>query len=157
MKSIPELLEDAKKHLDDNERVEATVFGAYATEAFGGDSVRNGLLIATDYRIVFYAKKFFGYQLKSFPFTKISSIETSESFMGTAITFFSAGTKVRIKWIDEIQDTDLPKFLSFTRSNIGKSSKGTSDDISVQIRKLADLHSARILADEEFGGKKVTC
>ena len=61
------LLAGAAEHLDAGESVEAAVLGTYETEIAGSDSVRSGILIATDRRLVFFAKKVTGYELESFP------------------------------------------------------------------------------------------
>ncbi|MEN8673030.1 hypothetical protein [Nocardioides sp.] len=57
MATIDKLLEQAKAHLNPGEQVASAVHGTYETKILGSDSVRTGILMATDTRIVFYAKK----------------------------------------------------------------------------------------------------
>lgn len=47
----------ARSHLDAGEQVLGAVQGTYETKILGNDSVRTGVLIATEQRVVFYAKK----------------------------------------------------------------------------------------------------
>ena len=51
------------------------VLGAYETKIMGRDSVRNGIFVATNKRLVFFAKKLTGFDLEIFPYKNISSIE----------------------------------------------------------------------------------
>ena len=75
MGKADKLLEQAKPHLEPDEVVRAAVMGAYEAKVMGSDSVRNGVLIATDRRVVFYAKKLGGFDLESFPYRNISSFQ----------------------------------------------------------------------------------
>ena len=161
MAKVDKLIESSKEHLNQGEQIIAVAFGVYETKIMGEDTVRNGILLATDNRIVFYAKKMFGFDLESFPYSNISSLEMSKGFMGYKISFFSSGNKVSVKWINEqhCQGKDMNGFVEFVRSNIGKkenstNSRGSSLDIPEQIKKLAELNSQGILTDDEFSKKK---
>ena len=65
-------------YLDPDEVIQATAFGAYETTILGGDSLRNGVLAATNKRLVFFAKKLTGYDMEVFPYSNISSFEMSK-------------------------------------------------------------------------------
>ena len=82
MAKIDRLLERAREHFDEGEQPLQTVFGAYETKIMGGDSVRNGIFIATDRRLLFYAKKLTGYDLEAFLYANISSMEMGKNLMG---------------------------------------------------------------------------
>ena len=58
------LLALARLHFDDDETDLRSVRGSYETKRLGSDSVRNGILIATNKRAVFYAKKAVGHDIK---------------------------------------------------------------------------------------------
>lgn len=49
-------LELVEEHLDHGENIRASVFGVYECKIMGGDSIRNGIFIATENRIVFFAR-----------------------------------------------------------------------------------------------------
>ncbi|MBT0995535.1 PH domain-containing protein [Cellulomonas sp. DKR-3] len=159
MAKIEKLLEQATDHLEAGEEVIAAVQGTYETKKMGNDWTRAGILIATQKRIVFYAKKMGGYDLESFPYDKVSSYEQSKSMMGHSVTFFASGNKVAMKWISD--QAALQVFSDLVRDKIhGGSatlditSTNIHDDVMRQIRKLAELHQAGILTDEEFTSKK---
>jgi len=89
------------KHLDADEEILASVMGAYETEIMGNDSVRNGVFLATNRRLVFFAKKLTGFDFESFPYDKISSLEAGKNLMGKKVTFFASGNKAAMKWIND--------------------------------------------------------
>lgn len=148
-------LELVRPHLKDGENIKFSVFGAYETKVLGNDSVRNGIFVATESRIVFFAKKLMGYDLESFPFENISSIEQSKGLMGHTITFYASGNKASMKWISK---GDVQSFMNYVQSNLGKT-KVTSintgkSDIPTQIQKLSELKDQGILTEDEFNQKK---
>lgn len=154
MAKIDRLTEKVKEYLNPNEEVVAIVMGAYETEILGSDSVRNGILIATNKRLVFYAKKLMGYELEDFPLSNISSIESGKNMMGHNISFFASGNKVKMKWIN---DGKIKKFVEYVRSEIGKDSSSNNskeESIPDQIEKLSKLKDQGILTDDEFQTKK---
>ncbi|PNA90521.1 hypothetical protein C1X27_27340, partial [Pseudomonas sp. MPR-AND1B] len=77
--------------------------------------LKEGIFVATNKRLVFFGKKMFGYNLETFPYSNISSIEIAKEFMGHKIAFFASGNKVGMKWI---QQGDIEKFLQHTRNAI---------------------------------------
>lgn len=147
-------LRHIKTHLRDTEDVLASVYGQYETSIMGNNSIRSGIFVATKQRLVFFAKKMVGYDLESFPYNKISSLEMSEGIMGYKISFYASGNKVKMKWIDA---GDVPKFVSFVNSKISEDSdqsKNTNLDIPTQIEKLSLLMEKGLLTHEEFQNKK---
>jgi hypothetical protein len=95
-------------HLQEGETIISSIFGAYETKRMGNETVRNGVFAITQNRIIFFAKKMFGYDLESFKFDKISSIERSKNFMGHSITIYTSGNDVKIKWVN---DGEFPQFM----------------------------------------------
>lgn len=154
-----ELYKQAKEHFEPDEERVQHVFGAYECKILGKNSARNGIMIATNKRLVFYAKKLGGYDLEVFPYENISSIESGKSLMGHTVTFYSSGNKVSMKWIrDKERAID---FIKQVKSRIGKKPANakeevaaTNDDIPTQIKRLAELKDAGILTEEEFASKK---
>lgn len=146
-----------KEHLDSNETIKTSVFGSYEGKLMGNDTIRSGVLAATDKRVVFFAKKLFGFEMESFLFKNISSVEKSKGLMGHAITINASGNDVKMKWI---QKGEIEKFTEFVNSNLGVSSEASSveakvdNDIPSQIKKLSELLEQGILTEEEFSTKK---
>lgn len=155
MATIDKLVKKARPHLDADERIGPVVYGAYETEMFGQDTVRNGVMLATDRRLFFYAKKLGGHQTESFPYGNISSIEAGKNLMGGAVSFFASGNKVSMKWI---QAGDLDGLVNTVRSRMGErkapEAAPAAPDFAAQIEKLADLHARGLLTDAEFSDKK---
>ena len=95
------LIRLASDLLDSNEEILESVYGAYVTETpVLGDTIRRGVLIATDRRLLFYGKKLMGYQLEVFSYRHITSFSVNRRFMsGDTITFVAAGNQVEIRWV----------------------------------------------------------
>jgi hypothetical protein len=154
--NIEKLIGQAREYFEPGESPVASVYGAYETKIMGSDSVRNGIFIATNKRLLFYGKKLFGYDLEIFPYSNISSIEMGKNMMGHHISFFASGNKASMKWIKK---GDVPGFVEQVKSQIGKkaqviSSSDSKTDIAEQITKLAELRDKGILSEEEFQSKK---
>ena len=77
--------------LHDNEEIAHGIFGAYETKSLGNDTVKNGVLAATEERIIFCAKRLSGYDSEIFHYNKISTFELSKKIMGNIVTFYSSG------------------------------------------------------------------
>lgn len=158
MATIDKLLKAAHEHFDKEEQPLAVVLGAYESKILNKDTVRNGIFIATEKRVIFYAKKMFGYDMEVFPYNNISSIEMSKGMTGHTISLFTSGNKVKMKWINY---GDIPKFVELVNEAIQKKNSfaqtaatTSSDDITEQLTKLAALKDQGILTEEEFTAKK---
>lgn len=158
MGKLEKLTKQAAAHLDEGEAAELSVLGAYETKRMGQDTVRNGVLIATENRLVFYAKRMGGYDLESFPYENISSFEQGKNMMGGNVSFFASGNKVFVKWI---KDGDLRGLVEYVRSRMGKkkpsddnASAAPTESITDQLTKLGELRDAGVLTDDEFQAKK---
>jgi hypothetical protein len=150
----PKLTKQLKPHLQNQEKIVSSVKGTYEIKIMNKDSIRNGNLIATDKRIIFFAKKLFGYDLESFPFKNISSIEKSKGMLGHSITFFASGNKCTMKWI---KSGEISNFTDYVNTKIGVSNNETEktlESIPDLIKKLHKLKDEGILSEEEFNTKK---
>ncbi|MDA3032127.1 MAG: PH domain-containing protein [Actinomycetota bacterium] len=163
MASERKLLEGAEQHMEPGEQIVSNVPGTYETKIMGTDSVRSGLLIATDRRVVFYAKKLTGYDIESFPYTSISSIDQGKNMMGHKVTFYASGNKVDVKWITDLEK--LQRFMDSAKSHIHARTAAKpalqppptpteAPDVMAQIRSLGELRDAGVLTDQEFAAKK---
>lgn len=138
--------------LREDETVVFSLSGVYETKSLGADTIRNGVLIATENRIVFYAKRFTGYDSESFKYSNISSIETGKKVLGATVTFFASGNQVNMKWIAE---PDYQKFVEYVDDRIGKKESVTqADDNLTQLKKLKELLDMEAITQEEFDIKK---
>lgn len=154
MAKIDKLIQHAKKHLEEGEEILASVMGAYETKMLGNNAMKNGVFIATKSRIVFFGKRLTGYDLESFPYSNISSIEMGKNLMGHHISFFASGNKIKMKWINA---GDIDSFISLVKSNIGSKSGMENRQLSCpadEIKKYAELRDQGIITEEEFNAKK---
>jgi hypothetical protein len=155
---LDKLVDSAYEHLEPQERIKAAVLGSYETTRLGTETLRNGILIATDRRVVFYSKRLTGYELESFPYSNISSFDQGKNFMGHTITFYASGNKVNVKWI--ANQIDALVLLTETvkkgmNSRVSTSnSLANSDDIMEKLKKLGELRAAGVLTETEFESKK---
>jgi hypothetical protein len=51
------LVSEARRHFDKGEELLAVVQGVYEIQLMGSATVRTGIFIATDRRLIFYAKR----------------------------------------------------------------------------------------------------
>jgi len=156
MANLKKNLAAAQEHLERDEKVVATVYGAYEAKLMGKDTLRNGVFIATDRRLVFFGKKMFGYDMEVFPYTNISSIDMGKSLMGHHFSFYASGNKASMKWISE---GDVQAFIAHVKDAIQKKAPqatvpASGMDIPDQLRKLGELRDNGVLTDEEFLTKK---
>ena len=147
------------EHLDPDESVLASCWGCYETKSLGTDTLKNGILVVTEKRVILYGKRFSGFNLETFPYDKISAIELSKGFLGKKISVKMSGNETTLKYIktgDGDPDAVVSKAKELMECNSSNSilkSSGESDIIE-QIRKLAELKDAGILSESEFDAKK---
>ncbi len=162
MAKIDKLIAQAANHLESGEEIRASVLGAYETKIMGSDSVRQGTFIATDRRLVFFAKKLGGYDFESFPYENISSFEEGKSMLGHTMSLFASGNKVSMKYIKSGED--FRTFVGVVRNSMGKrqallptapdSVGSKTPDVMSQLKQLGELRDAGVLTEEEFQAKK---
>lgn len=154
MGKIDKLLKQARVHMQPDENVLSVVFGAYETKVMNADTLRNGIIIATNSRILFYGKRTFGFDLESFLYTNISSFEYGKDLMGRKISFFASGNKVKMKWINA---GDVEEFIATVQDKLSKKEAKTEKadaSIADKIKQLASLRDDGIITEEEFTEKK---
>ncbi|WP_086427875.1 PH domain-containing protein [Staphylococcus cornubiensis] len=159
-----ELITDSFLHK--NEEIVYSIFGAYETKTLGNDTVKNGVLAATEERIIFCAKRLSGYDSEIFHYNKISTFELSKKLMGNIITFYSSGNKVSIKWIN---DDELDDFIEFVNEKINGKVTGSQNVLETEpdnssldneleafkkIKMLKELLDMDAITQEEFEAKK---
>lgn len=162
MAKLDRLVGQAHEHLEPGEVVLAAVQGSYETKILGSDTTRAGVLLATDRRIVFYAKKLGGFDLESFPYRGVSSFEQSKSMMGFSVAFFASGNRVHMKWIPATNDVVL--FTDVIKRHLHAGSSGVpaqvdepanaQRDTMSLLRQLGELREAGVLTQQEFDDKK---
>jgi hypothetical protein len=108
------LLSRAQQHLDGREQVLGSIKGVYDTSS-PDFLARLGIWIATDRRLVFYAKRLARYELESFPYSDISSLEQRPAAAGRSLKFIAYGREV---WMRSITDKEFPDFIETLRGKM---------------------------------------
>lgn len=127
----------------------------YLDEGKGGTG--NGLIVATNYRVLLIDKSLlsFGIKMEDFPYDKISSVSVETGFLKGVLKIICSGNTAKINMV-----TGAKEFSEFVRQKT--MSKPTiqqqtiEPDILGQIEKLADLKNKGILTDDEFNTKKAS-
>ncbi len=116
----------------------------------------NGLLVATNNRLIFIDKPTlgFGIKMEDFPYDKISSVSVETGFLKGELKLICSGNTATINLV-----TGAKVFSEFVRQKTsGKNNTQIQpqqdNDILSQIEKLADLKEKGILSEEEFSTKK---
>ena len=160
MAKINKLLDRAKEHFESGEEAITTILGVYGTEVFKGKGQRHGILVATNQRLVFYAKKGTGFEFEVFPYETISSIDAGKSFMGHHVSFFSSGNKVSMEWI---QTEDIQEFVEAVKSRVGEakstaptSAQTTDDQLAQPDEEPPKLRDAGGVSESDEEAKPTT-
>ena len=161
MARIDRLLGKAESHFGKGERALQTVFGVYDITRMGHDAVRTAILVATNQRLLFYAKKWVGYDLESYPYTNISSIEMGKNLAGRHVSFFTSGNDVTLKWITQ---GDMGAFVDAVKAQMETAKPGSAPpearsnepptDFVEQLERLGKLHQDGVISTQEFSVKK---
>lgn len=154
-----QIIELVGEHLQSDEEIlqknnsPIIIDGQYETKIMGGDSLRTGYLIATNQRVIFYAKKITGYEIESFPYAMLSSFEGGKNFLGNHIQIVASGNTANIKWITDktgyqiLLDTvhaEMTKSKVPSRENLQQSS------IADELIKISQLLENKSITEEEF-------
>jgi len=121
----------------------------------------NGILVATNRRLVFVDKGFlYGLKVEDFPYEKISSIQYETGLLLGKLTIFTSGNKAVI---DNVYKEKVRAFGDWVRAKISNASvisppsmpkvnatSSPSLDIIEQLERLAKLKEQGILTEEEF-------
>jgi hypothetical protein len=142
----------------ENDNNPVIIDGQYEVKMMGEDHVRKGFLIATNQRVIFYAKKLTGYEIESFPYVNISSFEGGKNFMGNNIKIIASGNTAYVKWITDKKGFQI--LLNTVHSEMAKSktlsSKETpsSNSFADEITKISKLLENNLISEEEFQSLK---
>lgn len=121
---------------------------------------RQGLLVATDKRLIFIHKgMLFGINVQDFTYQKITTIEYNTGLIDGRFRVFAAGNCEEIKSV--IPKSRVREFGEFVRSKLNIKSEAPpapvmvqSTSVAEQLERLAALKEKGILTDDEFAVQK---
>lgn len=140
LKALPEILQT-------DEHIKYIVRGLY--------NGRNGVLVATTGRIIFFDKgRFWGMQVEEFRYENITSVEYSTGLISGEIVIHTAGKSTKIDMVP----LGFQRFTDVVREIISKYNSPTlakgNEDFLSKLERLAELKRSGILTDEEFAVAK---
>lgn len=117
-----------------------------------------GLLVATDRRLLFVNKGLMSLKVEDFGYDKITSLQYKTGMMFGEIDVLASGNRATFK---NIEKGHVRAFADWVRARISAPKAGgpsvvvqTGASASDELTKMAELHKAGILTDEEFAAKK---
>lgn len=119
----------------------------------------NGLLVATNYRVIFIDKPTlgFGIKMEDFQYDKISSVSVETGFLKGVLKIVCSGNTAKINLVTGAKEfSEFVRQKTMSKPTIIQHQSNNEPDILSQIEKLADLKEKGILTDEEFNSKKAS-
>lgn len=114
----------------------------------------NGILVATNKRLVFVDKKMiFGIRVEDFPYDRITNIKYETSLLYGKLTIYTAAKKAVI---DQVTKSSVRSFGDWIRARISPATgnvldrdSGQADSIA-KLERLVKLKAEGILSEDEF-------
>lgn len=117
MARVEKLLQLAKQNFEEGEEILSFVDGAFQTTVNNKNSIRTGVLIATNEKVRFCGKRLFFIFDDIIEYKDIYDIELSEEKLG--YTIFINGKK-KSYFMKFIISTDVKRFVAILKENKGK-------------------------------------
>lgn len=115
-----------------------------------------GILVATDRRLIFFDKGLLGSTVAEYPYRSITSIEHGAGLMMGEIRITVAGN---VDKIDQIFKEHVQGFVELVRAKMEQAQSSAAPapavpDLATQLQQLADLRDRGALTDEQFEAAK---
>jgi hypothetical protein len=115
----------------------------------------NGIMVATDRRLIFIDKGIVGLKTEDFAYDKISSIQMKTGMVFGEIEIDAAGNRSKIQNMDKTVARELADWIrNRIQTRATSPSAPASADPIEQIARLAKLKDAGAITEEEFAAKK---
>lgn len=145
-KEVKELL----NILMDNEEIEKVDSG-FLKEGKG--MTGHGLLVATNYRLIFIDKSTFGFGVKmeDFPYKNITSVSVETSLLKSSLKIICSGNTAVIDVVTGAKQlSEFVRQKTYSLEHPKTENKNLENDILGKIEKLAELKEKGILSEDEF-------
>lgn len=126
----------------------------------GKDAQRNGQFVLTDQRVCFYRKGMLGEVFDTIPLAKITSVETLSRMGYRLMRLHTSHDELAFKTFeakelfDQVHDRLEAVRHGETNGSTPSAAHPPTNDITDQLKKLAELRDAGILTEAEFSAKK---
>ena len=127
----------------------------------------NGLLVATNRRIIFLDKGWTSFKMEDFSYDKVTTIESQTGLFFGELTIYASGNKEQIKQVPK--DFQVRPFADFVRNKLEtfkhsggqpsatppeQTTQGPPTSIVEELKQLAALRDDGVLTEEEFAALK---
>src|SRR5579884_1056463 len=149
----------AQRVLAEGEKVLDVTTGMGKVRRMGSDSKRNGALLVTDRRVIFFTKRLDGYEMSDHVYGLLTSVDYKKGVITGNLNLSASGDHYHISMIPK---NDVERVAQCIRSQMAAvrshaappAAQSNTSGIPEQIKKLAVLHEQGILTDSEFAAKK---
>lgn len=147
-----------ERHSIDGESVIAWSEG-YIGDVMGkGDKTqRNGALIVTEARVIFYRKGLLGEILETMPLKSLTSVERKSKLGHRIIKLHTSHDDLEFKTFNKDGETSVANAIEEGRSEKSPAPVAVlapQEDGLDKLKKLAELKDAGVLSEDEFNSKK---
>jgi len=147
---------NAKGVLHEGEQVLDVSTGMVEARRLGSKTKRNGTVLVTDRRVVLFTKKLGGHEVNDHAYNLLTTLDYKRGAMFGDLVLSSAGDQTRVSMIPK---ADIERIATTIRKCMAEAYAGGAQvtktvSAADEIKKLAELHTAGILTDEEFTAKK---
>lgn len=149
-------IEGAREHLENNEEIIDYLFGMYDSKILGEDTKRNGVLVATNKRVIFYGKKMLGYELETIDYQKISSVDYSKGLVYGKLKIYTSGNDIEF---ETTMEHNARKFMQLIKEEAVSPQKDSTTNTPQknsieELKEYKELLDLEIITQEEFDAKK---
>jgi hypothetical protein len=162
-KRLRKRLGKAEQALTEGEEIIDGATGMVPVRRMGTQTSRNGVVIATDRRVILFATKVGGYDVQDFAYGLLTSVDHKKGVMYGDLRLNAAGDSAHVK---QIPKDDIERLAQSIRGRIATShapqaaapaaaeSAAAPPDPHDELRKLAALRDDGIITEEDFEAKK---
>lgn len=126
-----------------------------ASGQYGG---RQGLLVVTDRRLLFYEKGMGRSRQEDFPYSKISSIQTSTGMMSGELIIFASGNKAKVeKVLPKERTTEIGDYIRNRISDdkpVTTPTAAAAPSAADRLQTLQSMRDQGLVSDDEFEAKR---
>jgi hypothetical protein len=148
-------IDQAKHVLTDDEVVLDVTTGLCKVMRMNRVTTRNGALLVTTKRVIFFTKKLGGYEMNDIVYHLLTSLDYKKGILLGEISFSASGDSYKIK---SVPKSDVERVAQCIRGQMDSSKtqqqQNIVNNISDQLVQLSALHDKGIVNDAEYSAKK---
>lgn len=151
-------IDQARHVLADGEQILDVTTGMGKVRRMGQETHRNGGLLVTDRRVIFYSKKIGGYEMSDHTYGLLTSLDYKKGIVSGNINLNASGDHYHISMVPK---DDVERVAQCIRSQMGavtahpaSASASAAPDLADQLTRLAALRDQGILTEDEFAAQK---